>query len=35
MIKDVIIKADEKMNKSITVLKHELASMKAGRANPI
>lgn len=35
MIKDVIIKADEKMNKSIAVLKKELASMKAGRANPL
>ena len=34
MIKDVISKADEKMSKSIVVLKKELASMKAGRANP-
>lgn len=34
MIKEIISIADEKMNKSITVLKHELASMKAGRANP-
>jgi ribosome recycling factor len=35
MIKDVIAKADEKMNKSIAVLKKELTSMKAGRANPL
>lgn len=34
MIKDVILKADEKMKKTISVLKTELASMKAGRANP-
>jgi ribosome recycling factor len=34
MIKDVILKADEKMHKTISVLKTELASMKAGRANP-
>jgi ribosome recycling factor len=34
MIKDIIHTAEEKMNKTITVLKKELASMKAGRANP-
>lgn len=34
MIKDVILKADEKMHKTISVLKNELATMKAGRANP-
>ena len=34
MIKDIISTADIKMNKSISVLKKELASMKAGRANP-
>lgn len=34
MIKDIINAAEEKMNKTITVLKKELASMKAGRANP-
>lgn len=34
MIKDIIITADDKMNKTIAVLKKELASMKAGRANP-
>ena len=34
MIKDVISTANEKMNKTIAVLKKELASMKAGRANP-
>jgi len=33
MIKKIISIADEKMNKSISVLKHELASLKAGRAN--
>jgi ribosome recycling factor len=34
MIKDVILKAEEKMKKTISVLKSDLASMKAGRANP-
>lgn len=34
MIKEVINIADEKMKKTINVLKHELESMKAGRANP-
>ena len=34
MVKDVIITADEKMGKTVSVLKKELASMKAGRANP-
>ena len=34
MIKDVLKVADEKMSKTIAVLKRELASMKAGRANP-
>ncbi|MBC2578927.1 ribosome recycling factor [Clostridium sp. DJ247] len=34
MIKDILNKADEKMTKTIAVLKKELASMKAGRANP-
>lgn len=34
MLKDLISKADEKMKKSISVLKSELATMKAGRANP-
>jgi len=33
MIKEIISIADEKMNKSIIVLKHELSSLKAGRAN--
>lgn len=33
MINEIISIADEKMNKSITVLKHEFASLKAGRAN--
>lgn len=34
MLKDIINIANDKMNKSISVLKKELASMKAGRANP-
>lgn len=34
MIKEVINTADEKMSKTIAVLKKELASMKAGRATP-
>ena len=34
MVKDILKTADEKMSKSIHVLKSELASMKAGRANP-
>lgn len=34
MIKDIIHSAEDKMNKTISVLKKELASMKAGRANP-
>lgn len=34
MIKDIINTADEKMNKTVGVLKKELAAMKAGRANP-
>ncbi|MTK14231.1 MAG: ribosome recycling factor [Clostridiaceae bacterium] len=34
MIKDVLKSADERMNKTISVLKKELASMKAGRATP-
>ncbi|MCM8710617.1 ribosome recycling factor [Clostridium sp. SYSU_GA19001] len=34
MIKDIIHTAEDKMNKTIAVLKKELASMKAGRANP-
>lgn len=33
MIKEIISIADEKMTKTIAVLKHEFASMKAGRAN--
>jgi ribosome recycling factor len=34
MIKDTLKSADEKMGKTIESLKRELASMKAGRANP-
>lgn len=34
MLKEIISKSEEKMQKSISVLKTELTSMKAGRANP-
>lgn len=34
MLKEIIKTADEKMTKTIAVLKTELGSMKAGRANP-
>ncbi|MBS4804505.1 ribosome recycling factor [Clostridium sartagoforme] len=34
MIKDIIQKADEKMNKTISVLKSDLSTLRAGRANP-
>jgi ribosome recycling factor len=34
MIKEIIHTAEEKMNKTIAVLKKDLSSMKAGRANP-
>ena len=34
MVKDIINVADEKMLKTISVLKKELSSLKAGRANP-
>lgn len=34
MIKDIIANADEKMKKTISVLKSDLSTMKAGRANP-
>lgn len=34
MIKDIINTAEDKMHKTIAVLKKELATMKAGRANP-
>lgn len=34
MIKDIIHSAEDKMTKTLSVLKKELASMKAGRANP-
>ncbi|KPU43915.1 ribosome-recycling factor [Oxobacter pfennigii] len=34
MVKEVYKSSEEKMNKTITVLKKELASLKAGRANP-
>lgn len=34
MIKDIIVKAEEKMNKTISVLKSDLSTLRAGRANP-
>jgi len=34
MIKDILNKSKEKMDKSISVLKKEFSSMKAGKANP-
>lgn len=34
MIKDIIKNAEEKMSKTISVLKSDLSTMKAGRANP-
>ncbi|GAA0124269.1 MULTISPECIES: ribosome recycling factor [Clostridium] len=34
MVKEIIKNADEKMTKTLTVLKGELSTMKAGRANP-
>jgi ribosome recycling factor len=34
MLKDVMTNAEDKMNKTVSVLKRDLSSMKAGRANP-
>lgn len=34
MVKDIMNTAEEKMTKSVTVLRKELSTMKAGRANP-
>lgn len=34
MVKDIIKDAEEKMKKTISVLKQDLSTMKAGRANP-
>jgi ribosome recycling factor len=34
MVKEVYKSSEERMNKTITVLRKELASLKAGRANP-
>ncbi|MEA4827564.1 MAG: ribosome recycling factor [Clostridium sp.] len=34
MIKDILQKSEEKMEKTITILKKDLISMKAGKANP-
>ena len=34
MLKDIIIDAEEKMTKTISVLRRDLSTMKAGKANP-
>lgn len=34
MVKELLTSSEDKMNKTMTVLKKELASLKAGRANP-
>lgn len=34
MIKDIIVKAEDKMKKTIAVLKSDLSTLRAGRANP-
>lgn len=34
MIKDIIAKSEEKMSKTIAVLKSDLSTLRAGRANP-
>ena len=34
MIKDIIVKAEDKMKKTISVLKSDLSTLRAGRANP-
>lgn len=34
MIKDIIIKAEDKMKKTISVLKSDFSTLRAGRANP-
>lgn len=34
MVKEILVTLDEKMSKTISVLKEELGRMKAGRANP-
>jgi ribosome recycling factor len=34
MIKDILQKSEEKMDKTLSILKKDLASMKAGKANP-
>lgn len=34
MYKDLIIKSEESMKKSINFLKEELATIRAGKANP-
>lgn len=34
MIKDILQKSEEKMDKTLSLLKKDLASMKAGKANP-
>ncbi|HRS21359.1 MAG TPA: ribosome recycling factor, partial [Clostridia bacterium] len=34
MVKDIEKNIQEKMEKTLSVLKHELSTLKAGRANP-
>lgn len=34
MIKDIIVKAEDKMKKTISVLKSDFSTLRAGRANP-
>ncbi|MBQ6820493.1 MAG: ribosome recycling factor [Clostridium sp.] len=34
MIKEIIVKAEDKMKKTISVLKSDLSTLRAGRANP-
>lgn len=34
MIKDILQKSEEKMDKTVSILKKDLATMKAGKANP-
>ena len=34
MIKDIIVKAEDKMKKTISVLRSDLSTLRAGRANP-
>ena len=35
MVKDILASHEERMKKSIEALKHEFASLRAGRATPL